>query len=314
MTEMKASGNKGFALYFLIAAILVIGALIGAGLTLVGPRAKKARYDRTQDILAAAEQSIVSWAAANGRIPVWGDNVPDATIDEFCEVTANQNDAFTRPLVYIYDNNLTVSLCGRSSTALSYGAAANTAFLIISGAEDMTVNTTPAASVAVLDTSPVNVAPGTADLVRAVSLEELRNQAGCFSYTAGRLKILNNELPNGHEGNTFNNFNIYADGGVPFAAGGKYKWCIKGTLPPGTTTTPNTPACPTTTDCAALGTESATQWSQADSLTINGMPTITPQSRGDYNITILVRDNNDNNTALANDNCAQKSLVITINP
>ena len=210
---MKASGDKGFALYFLIAAILVVGALIGAGLTLVGPRAKKAKYDRTKDIIAAAEQSVISWAAANGRIPVWGDNAPDAIIDEFCEVTANQNDAFTQPLVYIYDNNLTVSLCGRSSTALTYGAAANTAFLIISGAEDMTVNTTPPVSGAVLDTLPGNVASGTADLVRAVSLEELRNQAGCFSYTAGRLRILNNELPKAVSGVSYSAA-IYAEGGI----------------------------------------------------------------------------------------------------
>jgi len=206
---MKVSGNKGFALYFLIAAILVVGALIGAGLTLVGPRAKKAKYDRTKDIIAAAEQSVISWAAANGRIPVWGDNAPDAIIDEFCEVTANQNDAFTRPLVYIYDNNLTVSLCGRSSTTLSYGASANTAFLIISGAEDMTVNTTPAVSGAFAGT----VASGTADLVRAVSLEELRNQAGCFSYTAGRLRILNNELPKAVSGVLYSAA-IYAEGGI----------------------------------------------------------------------------------------------------
>lgn len=228
---MKASGDKGFALYFLIAAILVVGALIGAGLTLVGPRAKKAKYDQTKDIIAAAEQSVISWAAANGRIPVWGDNAPDATIDEFCEVTANQNDAFTRSLVYIYDNNLTVSLCGRSSTTLSYGAAANTAFLIISGAEDMTVNTTPAVSGAFAGT----VASGTADLVRAVSLENLKNQAGCSGFTAGRLRILNNELPNAVSGVPYT-VNVYADGGV-----GSYTWTAITPTPSWLTFTPCTP-------------------------------------------------------------------------
>jgi hypothetical protein len=206
---MKASGDKGFALFFLIAAILVVGALIGAGLTLVGPRAKKARYDQTKEIIASAEKSVISWAAANEKIPVWGDNTPDATIDEFCEVTANRNDAFTRPLVYIYDNNLTISLCGRSSTALTYGTAVNTAFLIISGAEDMTVNTTPAVSGAFAG----NIASGTADLVSAVSLENLKSQAGCSGFTAGRLGILNNELPNAVSGVSYSAA-IYAEGGI----------------------------------------------------------------------------------------------------
>ncbi|RPH49684.1 MAG: hypothetical protein EHM85_13040 [Desulfobacteraceae bacterium] len=206
---MKESGDKGFALFFLIAAILVVGALIGAGLALVGPGAKKAKYDQTKDILAAAEQSVISWSAANGRIPVWGDNAPDAIIDEFCEVTANRNDAFARPLVYIYDNNLTSSLCGSSSTTLSYGAAADTAFLIISGAEDMTVNTTPAVSGAFAG----NVASGTADILRALSLENLKSQSGCSSFTTGRLRILNNELPKAVSGVSYS-ATIYAEGGI----------------------------------------------------------------------------------------------------
>ncbi|MBU1569309.1 MAG: hypothetical protein KKE00_02110, partial [Proteobacteria bacterium] len=184
---MRPVNKKGFALMPLIIAILIIGALIGAGLTLVGPRAKKAKYDRTGESLTAATQSVIAWAAANGRLP-------DATA--FPSVVSSSIDGWGRSLIYIYDNNLTAiatgGICGRSSTTLSYGAAAlNTAFLIISGAEDMTVNTTPAVSGAFAGT----IASGTADLVRAVSLEELRNQAGCFSYTTGRLRILNNELP-----------------------------------------------------------------------------------------------------------------------
>jgi hypothetical protein len=218
---MKASGNKGFAFFFLIAAILVIGALIGAGLTLVGPRAKKAKYDRTGEILTAATQSVIAWAAANGRLP-------DAAV--FPSIVSSSTDDWGRPLVYIYDINLTAiamgGICGSSSTALSYGAAAlNTAFLIISGAEDMTVNTTPAASGAFSG----NVASGTADLVRAVSLEELRNQAGCFSYTAGRLRILNNELPNAVSGVSYSAA-IYAEGGIlPYTV-----WSAAG-MPPGLT-------------------------------------------------------------------------------
>ena len=103
---------------------------------------------------------------------------------------------------------------------------------------------------------------------------------------------------------------IYADGGVPFTSGGDFKWCVKGTLPPGIITTPGTPACPSTTGCSALGTEVASQWSQANDLQISGTPT----ASGTYFIAVLSRDNNDNNTGTANDNCAKKNFVITINP
>ena len=201
---MNSVNKKGFALMPLIIAIIIIGALIGAGLTLVESRAKKARYDRTGEILTSAAQSVIAWSLANGRLP------DDTT---FPSVVSKSTDDWGRSLIYIYDGNLTAvssgGLCGRSSTGLSYGAATNTAFLIISGAEDMAVNTTPAVTGAFAG----NVVSGTADLLRAVSLEELRNQTGCFSYTAGRLRILNNELPKAVSGVSYSAA-IYAEGGI----------------------------------------------------------------------------------------------------
>jgi hypothetical protein len=73
----------------------------------------------------------------------------------------------------------------------------------------MTVNTTPAVSGAFAGT----VASGTADLVRAVSLEDLKSQAGCSGFTTGRLRILNNELPKAVSGVSYNAA-IYAEGGI----------------------------------------------------------------------------------------------------
>lgn len=210
---MKLSDNKGFALFFLIVAILVVSALIGAGITMIGPRVRKAKYDRTEEILTAATQSVISWSVQNGQLP-------DAAT--FPSLIPSSVDAWGQPLIYIYDNNLTGSatggICGRQSTALSYGAVNNAAFIIVSGAEDLAVNITPSVS----GPSTGNVASGTADIVRSVSLENLRNQAGCFGFTAGALKILNNELPEGVS-STLYTASVYANGGVP-----PYAWNATG--------------------------------------------------------------------------------------
>ncbi|MBU1053358.1 MAG: Ig domain-containing protein [Proteobacteria bacterium] len=248
---MKKSDSKGFALFFLIAAILVVSALIGAGITMIGPRVIKAKYDRTGEILTAAMQSVISWSVQNGQLP-------DAAT--FPSIIPSAVDDWGRPLVYIYDDNLTNSttggICGRQNTALSYGAN-NTAFIIVSGAEDLTVNTAPSASGAFAGT----VASGTADIVRFISLEDLKNQAGCFGFTTGVLKILNNELPDAVSGTPYNNVRLYADGGVP-----PYVWSATG-LPTGLNLidsnsgtlsgTPTTPDSPSVTITATDATGSS---------------------------------------------------------
>jgi len=220
---MKPTHTKGFALLPLIIGILILGALIGTGLTLIGPRVKKAKYDDTGDILDAATQSVLAWAIANNRLP-------DAAT--FTSIVSSSRDAWGRQIIYIYDNNLiaiaTGGLCGRKSTTLSYGASANIAFLLISGAEDLTIDTTPVISGAYIG----NVASGTADLIRAVSLESLRNQAGCFGFSSGRLKILNNELPKVCAGTSYTP-SLQGEGGVP-----NYTWMVH-TKPAWLTATPN---------------------------------------------------------------------------
>lgn len=216
---MKESDSKGFALFFLIAAILVVSALIGAGITMIGPRVIKAKYDRSEEILTAAMQSVISWSVENGKLP-------DAAT--FPSIMPSAVDDWGKSLVYIYDNNLTSSatggICGRNTTTLLYGSISNTAFIIVSGAKDLTVNTTPSVSGAFAGT----VASGTSDIVRFVSLENLKNQAGCFGFTSGVLKILNNKLPDAVSGTPYNNVGLYADGGVP-----PYAWSILTGLPTG---------------------------------------------------------------------------------
>jgi hypothetical protein len=136
------------------------------------------------------------------------------------------------------------------------------------------------------------------DIVKWVTLDELRTKIGCPM----QIRIINNELPYGFENSPYR-ATVFAEGGVPFSSSGKYKWCIQGNLPSGLSANPSTSA----TDCLSL---SEASWGQADNVTISGTPA--NGTSGSYLLTFFVRDNND--PSGSNDNIAQKTLVLTIQP
>lgn len=128
----------------------------------------------------------------------------------------------------------------------------------------------------------------------------------------GGLFIVNNELPFGSEGSSFN-ATLYAESGTRFTSGGGYKWCREGMLPIGLAASPAN----TSTDCAGAA-EGTPAWGQADSLIISGTPAA--GTANTYPVKIFVRDgrNPGNDPECGNpangDECAGKSFVITINP
>ena len=136
------------------------------------------------------------------------------------------------------------------------------------------------------------------DIVKWVTLDELRAKMGCLM----QIRIVNNELPYGFEGGSYI-ATVYAEGGVSFPSGGKYKWCREGNLPSGLIANPS----PSSTDCLNLQED---QWGQADNLVISGTPA--KGTAGTYHLTFFVRDNND--PTGPNDNIAKRTLVLTINP
>jgi hypothetical protein len=294
----SCAATAGFAMLPVILAVLFIGVLIGVGLTVIVPRVKKEKYNQTQDIMDATIQAVISWSAANGRLP------NSTTLPLLAKTT---DDAWRNRLVYVYDNTLTATstggICGRQTTSVADGSTGNIAFLLISAGDDYTVNSTPNTS------GPYsgNVTLSAGDIAKAVTLKQLKNRAGCYATSKGRLRIINNELPQACNGQPYA-ATLYAEYGVPFASGGFYKWCLKGSLPNGITSTPITPACPLTSDCSALGSESAAQWSQANTLLLNGTPTF----NGSFTVIVFVRDNNDNNAGTAADNCVQQAFSITV--
>lgn len=307
---MVGSGRKGFTLVELAVSMVVIGILLGLGMSMVGPLMTSIKVRESRENLAASVESINSYASGNNRLP-------DTTL--LASVVRSPQDAWGRDFIYLYDANLYAAsptkdtVCGRRSTNITLtttdpaATIPNVAYIMLSQGDNAVTDTTIGGTAVTTgaQTATVTVAANTADdLVRWVTLDELRTKIGC---QGSQLKIVNNELPYGYKNAAYSAI-VYADGGAPFSTGGNYKWCIKSGLPTGFTNPTN--GCAATASCASLGSEATSEWLQATSLTINGTPT----AEGSYNFTVYVRDNNDNNPSANIDNCFEKNFVITINP
>ncbi|WP_297210609.1 MULTISPECIES: putative Ig domain-containing protein [Thermodesulfovibrio] len=303
--------NKGLTLVEVAIVLVILGLLIGLGASLIGPLTKRAKINETKETLNANVEAIISWAAGNKRLP---------NTNEFVNVIRNRNDSWGKPFYYIVDNNLVQQptgtenkICDRRTTnitvrvyqdANNYQDIPNVAFLIISSGENYNNQTAGTQQITTATTIiiPYNDAPNIDyytndfnrpepydDIVKWVTLDELRIKVGC---QGAQLKILNNELPYGYVGSSYN-ATIYAEGGISFSSGGRYQWCREGSLPSGLNANPSN----SSSDCLNGG-----NWAQADSISITGTPT----TQGTYSLKFYVRDN-DGNTA-------SKTLVLTINP
>lgn len=328
---------RGFTLIEMAIVLVIIGLLIGMGASMIGPLTKRAKTTEIKEMLNADVESVIGFAVKNNRLPARGEfsyifNTSGNSVAKYT------NDAWGRPIEYFVDIALTnqpqdpsEGICGRSLTnsvvcfdANCTNQIQNVAFLVVSGGENFNVQTGPLTGspcpsgktcyrVYPQDTKdvddysrPPNPASGDPgdpnrlepyydDIVKWVTLDELRIEIGC---QGAQLKILNNELPYGYKNNPYD-ATVYAEGGVPFTSGGKYNWCVQGNLPSGLSLTPS--VVPTTNCSSAPGTS----WGQGDALQISG----TPSSLGAYSLTFFVRDNQG-----PNNNIAQKTLVLTINP
>ena len=338
----------GFTLVEIAIVLVIMGLLFGFGTQLATSLTTRSKRVENREAAKAAAAAVIGHAASNESIPIWGDDTPDGTVDEFCEVVTNRKDATSKPLYYLYDSSMTAfgSVCNRKTTDLTVcrnvgctDRVANVAFAVVSGGTNFNPQTgivtagCPAGETCIgvyaVESASNDDCTGAGncpnypsgvdrlnrpepydDLVEWVTLSELRTQVGC---QGPPLTIVNNELPYGYENPTPNSYQatIYAAGGIVFSGGGgDYRWCLKGTLPNGIANP--TSGCPATSDCSSLGSEG--EWLQADDLTIVGAPTASPQSRGNYLVRVLTRDNNDNDGSANDDNCDERKFVITINP
>ncbi|MFO0752397.1 MAG: putative Ig domain-containing protein [Thermodesulfovibrionales bacterium] len=287
MKKRAPRGEKGIALVPVILVLLVVASLLAVGLATFGPLARRGKVNATKDTLDATVKALISWAEPNKRLPcAANDNAGYCTSqgDELAEAVQNPNDAWSKPLFYIYDNHLADpaqgGLCGRATTNLTVrlcpdaGCAApaavlpNVAFIVLSGGENYNNQTfgtggvTAATTVNVYDssvtldayTTDMNRGESYDDVVRWVTLGELKSRAGCSGTTRGALKILNNQLPDACIGQAYSAA-VYAEGGVPSSGSPYYTWSNSVTPTPAWTvaasgaydyyTISGTPACAT---------------------------------------------------------------------
>jgi hypothetical protein len=199
-----ATAQAGIALMPLVLTIAIAGALIGAGMKLVGPHVQHQRTATAITMLDQAFRSVMAWSQTHGRLPM------DV---EFGAAAGVRDDPWKNGLVYGYDSRLTDidagGVCGLQTTGLAVNGNVDVAFFILSGGSDFTVDTTPSTSGA----HAGNVTVSALDLIYVVSLVDLRNQVGCFDRTMGRLTVLNTELPEGCDDQSYTG-DLFAEGGV----------------------------------------------------------------------------------------------------
>ena len=254
------SNDKGIALLYIVMVVVFIGVVVAAAALLTGPLAQRSKTVEARGVIDSAMQSVIGYAATNRRLP---------TTAQFDGAVRKASDAWGNPLYYIVDGNLAPPspgassdyICGRASTSISvrqcltdncatYNDITNVAFVVVSGGKNFNVQTalagtrvtvytqndatdrddcTTAANCPGYSGTMINRPERYDDIVKWVTLEELKNKMGCYGSTPGRFKVLNNELPTACIGQSYS-ATLYSDGGVtPY---GNWTWAAS-VLPAG---------------------------------------------------------------------------------
>ena len=289
--------HRGFTLIELSIVLVIIGILVGIGSKMIGPMVTYAKVRETKDLQDSALQSIFSWTASSNTLP---------NKDTFATIAKSPKDAWGQDFVFMYYSSLARTtptkdtICGRRTTPLTLQLdpadlttkRTNVAFAVLSRADNTAITSTLEGSLNGIVTNGLVTVSGNAtgnikaispngDIIRWVTLDELRSKIGC---QGAPLKILNNELPYGKKGEKYS-AKIMADGGN---GTGSYQWRFNGDTPPTGITGTTVPL--------------ATTWTQATFMNISG----NPQQSGSYLFSIEVQDN------ICNTN--SKSFVLTVNP
>ena len=236
---------RGFTLIEIAIVLVIIGLLVGMGTSMIGPLTQRAKLHETKDIINAATESLISYAASRNELP--------ADTATFASVVRKSNDVWGGALIYVLDPNLADNtiggICGRRSTSLTLNICSDAAcsspdprndvaFLILSRGSNINIQTnTGADPIEIYDVGiPVDDFSGGGDpsnvvayddVYKWITLDELRTKAGC---TGAQLKIINNELPYGHQGSASRQY-LQMEGSLTRAepvstdgAGSKVSW------------------------------------------------------------------------------------------
>lgn len=194
----KPLNQKGFTLIELAMVLVVIGIVISLGVSLIGPLTKRVKYTESKEIVNAAVESVIGYAITNGKLP---DNT------KFPTIVRAPNDAWTKPLSYIYDKtlkdgnicnttgtNITVKVCPDNSCSTPISTTNNVAFIVVSGGGNYNNQTsgsqeiTSSTLIKVYEpdvdnidnyTGDINRPEPYDDIVKWIPLEELKTKIGC---------------------------------------------------------------------------------------------------------------------------------------
>lgn len=156
----RLSEEKGFTLIELAIVLILVGLLLGLGAGMIGPMTKRVKLNESKEVVSAAVDSVVGYASINNRVP---DLSATPSPTSFWTNVRTQNDAWGRPLVYVFDNNLATSICNRTSTNITaricndaacgtFSTVNNVAFLVASAGDNANNQTYGSQAVNVLTT------------------------------------------------------------------------------------------------------------------------------------------------------------------
>jgi len=298
----KFINHNGFTLVELSIVLVVVGLLVALGGGMIGPLTNYIKVRETRELQDSALQSVVSWASSRNAIP---------TGSGFSTAAKSPQDAWGRNFVYRYYSSLSSSIptrdtiCGLKSTSLTLqttdpsATMPNVAFVILSGAENATLKSTLNSTAITASggaTGTITVTGPNSDLIRWVTLDELRSKIGC---QGAPLKIVNNELPFGNY-STLYSATVLADGG---SSSGNYQWRIKTASFPVGIQSAFLNSSTNTVRALPFVNSSSTAWSKsAATMSLNGYP----KAPGSYLLSISVRDTIGNSSS--------KPFVLTVNP
>jgi len=324
---LKSRDTRGFTLIEMAIILMILGILVTMGAGMMGTLTKRLKLNETREDVKNAAASIDGYGATTGVIPVAAN---------FTSVVTKATDSWNNALYYLPAAPLTTNgICARKTTGMALevcpdkSCAAPTqtitdvAYVVLSGGENSNRQTDLKRGVVkVYDEGIGPIDNYTLDMDRAepyddvakwATLYELRVKAGC---SGPQLRIINKDLPSAVDKDKYF-AEVFAGGGVPFASGGKYSWCVetsgqtskgekeknrKQKKNPKTWLNIKPNKIPMDKNCMALF---ESKWGQSDTLALEGNAEV-----GTTGVTIFVRDNND--TSGTNDNIASRAFVITV--
>jgi type II secretory pathway pseudopilin PulG len=333
--ESRERNEHGFTLIEMAIILMILGVLVTMGAGMMGTLTKRLELRETREAVNNAAESIAGYAAATGLLP--GSAI-------FSGVVTRSRDSWDNALNYIPAEGLVRDgICVRKTTGLSImtcaerrcsnpsGIINDVAYVIISGGDNYNIQTAlKRGTLRVYDQGIGPVDDYDRDMSRAeqyddvvtwATLYDLRVKAGC---SGPQMRIINSSLPSAADNDKYL-AEVFADGGVPYASSGKYRWCVetkdtarsrkksrkeqgeKGEAwgkgkKQGWWLKARPSTIPISSDCNGLSEE---KWGHGDSLRFEGTAKV-----GTTALTVFARDDNDREGP--DDNIASRAFVIIV--